>query len=203
MNRRQFVWTSLAATAAGPLIGAETPSFGLEQDAAGEPQVAVLLVDTDRVSTPISDRIYGQFLEHINHSVEDGLFAEQIRGAGFEGEDFKTYWSSFAEHGSVELAELPFHNGTRCVRLRAAGGPAGIRQSRVFLEENVKYDGWLWIKLETGSPQVALRVTGANGAPIASIPLPASGHEWQEVPFSFTSNTRDEQATVEFAASGK
>jgi hypothetical protein len=37
-------------------------------------------------------RIYGHFLEHINHSVVDGLFAEQIRGCGFEGEDFKTYW---------------------------------------------------------------------------------------------------------------
>src|SRR5947209_11606095 len=146
MNRRQFVWTSLAAPAAGPLIAAETPSFGLEQSAAGEPQVAVLLVDTDRLSAPISDRIYGQFLEHINHSVEDGLFAEQIRGAGFEGEDFKTYWSPFADHGEVELAEVPFHNGSRCVRLHVSGGHTGIRQGRVFLEQGVTYDGWVWMK---------------------------------------------------------
>ena len=33
----------------------------------------------------IDQRIYGQFLEHINHSVVDGLFAEQIRGAGVRG----------------------------------------------------------------------------------------------------------------------
>ena len=100
--------------------------------------MAVLLIDTDRASAPISERIYGQFLEHINHSIEDGLFAEQIRGAGFEGEDFKTYWKPFAEHGEVELAEVAFHNGSRCVRLHVAGGHAGIRQGRVFLEEGVK-----------------------------------------------------------------
>src|SRR6185437_9881730 len=116
MNRRQFLWTSLAVTAAG-LDAAETPLFALDRDSAGESQVAVLVVDTDRASTPISEGIYGQFLEHINHSIEDGLFAEQIRGAGFEGEDFRTYWKPFSDRGAVELAEVAFHNGNRCVRL--------------------------------------------------------------------------------------
>jgi hypothetical protein len=66
------------------------------------------VVDTDRESVPIDERIYGQFLEHINHSVEDGLFAEQIGGAGFEGPDFETYWEPFSKHGYVEIAELDF-----------------------------------------------------------------------------------------------
>jgi alpha-N-arabinofuranosidase len=203
MNRRQFLWTSLAAAAAGPLDAAETPLLALEPGSAEKPQVAVLLVDTDRTSTPISDRIYGQFLEHINHSIEDGLFAEQIRGAGFEGEDFKTYWKPFADKGEVEPAEVKFHNGSRCVRLHVDAGHAGIRQGRVFLQEGVKYDGWAWVKPETGSPQLALHVTGATGGSIASVPLKPSGTDWQELPFSFTSNVRDEQATVEIAASGK
>jgi len=54
--------------------------------------VAVLPVDTDRVMGNIEENIYGHFLEHINHSVVDGLFAEQIQGCGFEGKDFETYW---------------------------------------------------------------------------------------------------------------
>lgn len=203
MNRRQFLWTSLAATAVGPLATSETPLLARQPDSGDEPQVAVLLIDTDRASTPISERIYGQFLEHINHSVEDGLFAEQIRGAGFEGDDFKTYWGPFADHGEVELAEVAFHNGTRCVRLHVAGGHAGIRQGRVFLEQDVHYDGWVWMKPENGSPHIALRVTGSTGESIASIPLPLSGRDWQEVPFSFASKIRDEQATVEIAAAGK
>src|SRR6476659_3403578 len=69
---------------------------------AGDPGVAVLLVDTDRVAGQIDERIYGHFLEHINHSVVDGLYAEQIRGQGFEGNDFADYWEKFVDRGAVE-----------------------------------------------------------------------------------------------------
>src|SRR5665213_50360 len=203
MNRRHFLWTSLAATAAGPMDAAQTPPMALEGRSGADPLVTVLLVDTDRASVPISENIYGQFLEHINHSVEDGLFAEQIRGAGFEGEDFKTYWQPFADHGDVQLAEVAFHNGSRCVRLHVDGGHAGIRQGRVFLENGVKYDGWLWMKPESGSAALALRVISATGNESASVPLIPSGRDWQEIPFSFTSQVNDEQASTEIVASGK
>jgi alpha-N-arabinofuranosidase len=90
MHRRKFLKNSMAATASLPLSGVSSLSFSTAVQAGGEPKVAVLVVDTDRVTIPIDQRIYEQFLEHIDHSVEDGLFGEQIRGSGFEGEDFKT-----------------------------------------------------------------------------------------------------------------
>ena len=146
--------------------------------------MAVLLVDTDRVTTTIDQRIYGQFLEHINHSVEDGLFAEQIRGAGFEGDDFKTYWEPFAERGRVELANVEFQNGKKSVRLRSRvaarlsgrGASSSMRASQ--------YEGSLWVKREKGSPHLTLRVKSSQGEPIASVPLASQGSEWQEVPYS-------------------
>src|SRR5207248_10066368 len=117
MNRRNFLKNSMAATASVSLSSAASPFVSSAGQIEGEPRVAVLLVDTDRVTTPIDERVYGQFLEHINHSVEDGLFAVQIRGAGFEGEDFKTYWESFSDRGQVEIANFEFQNGTKSVRL--------------------------------------------------------------------------------------
>lgn len=68
-----------------------------------QPRVSVLLVDTDRKSRNIAEDIYGQFLEHINHSVEDGLFAEQIQGQGFEAKDYETYWKPVESKGSVSV----------------------------------------------------------------------------------------------------
>ena len=133
MDRRNFLKKSMAATAAFPLSGVSSPFFQAAAEAR-RPGGYRLLVDTDRVTTPIDERIYGQFLEHINHSVEDGLFAEQIRGAGFEGEDFKTYWESFADRGEVDIADVDFQNGTKSVRLHVEGGRAGIRQGRLFLD---------------------------------------------------------------------
>src|SRR4051812_32081559 len=75
--------------------------------------VAILQVDTDRRMGTIDQKIYGQFLEHINHSVVDGLFAEQIRGAGFEGRDFETYWTPFGSPGAVRVVEARFERGAR------------------------------------------------------------------------------------------
>src|SRR5437762_7410776 len=116
MYRRDFILNSMA-TAVVPSTALSASPLADIADIAGKPKLAVLLVDTDRVSTLIDDRIYGQFLEHINHSVEDGLFAEQIRGAGFEGEDFRIYWEPFSIRGRVDLAELDFQNGKKSVRI--------------------------------------------------------------------------------------
>jgi len=168
-----------------------------------EPGVTVLLVDTDRITTSIDPRIYGQFLEHINHSIEDGLFAEQIRGAGFEGEDFKTYWESSAKRGQVDVANVDFQSGRKSVRLRVDGGTAAFRQGRLFLDAGVKYGGSLWLKRETGSPRLKLLFKSAKGDTIASLPILVAGSEWREVPFSFTSAVRGTQASIEVTATGK
>ena len=193
MDRREFILSSVTA-------GTAIPRFALRAARAGS-GVAVLLVDTDRVAGLIDERIYGQFLEHINHSVEDGLFGEQIRGAGFEGDDLKTYWESFAQRGSVEAAEIEFQNGKKSVRLSVnGGGQAGIRQGRVYVEAGQKYEGSIWAKREGGSAQLTLRVRTQKGEPITALPLALAGPGWQEIPFSFTSDVRDTQAQIEIAA---
>ncbi len=204
MNRRKFLTSSMAAGADYPLR-AVAKTIPLIHDAAAATEgtrVAVLVVDTDRASVSIDPRIYGQFLEHINHSVEDGLFAEQVRGAGFEGDDFKTYWEPVAERGRVALVDQEFQNGRKSVRLQVEGGHAAIRQGRFFFDAGVAYEGSLWVKRERGTPQLTLRVQGAHGEPIASVPLRAAGSAWQEVRCTFTSPLRSTQASVEIAAAG-
>ena len=89
------------------------------------------------------------------------------------------------------------------MRLHLACGHAGIQQGRVFLEPNVEYDGWVWVKPESGLPDIELRVTGAKGEAIASCPLKPTGRDWQELAFRFTNPRREEQASVEIAASEK
>src|SRR4051794_38050999 len=188
MNRRKFLIRSMAASASASVLS--KPLLASAVDAAAAPRVTLLVVDTDRISIPIDDRIYGHFLEHINHSVVDGLFAEQIRGCGFEGEDFKSYWEPFSDGGRVEIAEVEFQNGKKSVRLHAEDGRAGIRQGRLFVDARQEYDGSLWIKREQGSPQMMLRVVSSKGDPIASVPLALTGSDWQEVRYSFTSPVR-------------
>jgi len=130
------------------------------------------------------------------------LYAEQIRGCGFEGKDFETYWEPFSDRGRVEIADVEFRNGKKSVRLRAEGGRAGIRQGRLFVAAGQTYDGSVWVRREQGSPGLTLRIAGSTGAPIATLPLAVTGADWQEVPYSFISPVRDTQASVEIAAAG-
>src|SRR4051812_20708625 len=119
------------------LLGASTlvaALFFTDVSGAADRGVAVMLVDTDRVAGQVDERIYGHFLEHINHSVEDGLYAEQIRGQGFEGADFKDYWETFVDHGAVDLVPIRFEQGENSVRFTATQGSAGLRQGRVYLQ---------------------------------------------------------------------
>src|SRR6186997_706363 len=161
--------------------------------------VAILQVDTDRRLGPIDPKIYGQFLEHINHSVEDGLFAEQIRGAGFEGRDFETYWTPFGPPDAVRVVDTAFERGTKSVRITAGRQPSGIRQPRVFLESGRSYTGSVWIRIESGAPRLSLRVLAADGTVLADRPLRTRGSAWQEVPFSFASARIDRDAAIEIA----
>ncbi|MBV8831847.1 MAG: hypothetical protein JO108_21775 [Acidobacteriaceae bacterium] len=208
MNRRKFLICSMAGTlverlapVSGPRHSSAAPGTG-GPPVQGQSRVTVLPIDMDRVTTPVDERIYGQFLEHINHSVEDGLFAEQIRGAAFEGDDFKTYWESFSDRGRVEIADIEFQNGQKSVRLSVHGGSAGIRQHRIFLDQGFKYDGSLCDKREQGFPQLMLRVRSSRDGTVASIPLVLTNADWQESPFSFTSSLRDTNAAVEIVATG-
>jgi alpha-N-arabinofuranosidase len=186
-----FIWATVLVI---------TPVASRADLATNEPGVAVLYVDTDLVIGKIEDKIYGQFLEHINHSVEE-LFAEQIQGRGFEGKDFETHWKPFGE-GVASIANVRFENGEKSLRLQSANGVAGVRQSGIYLQQGYKYNGSLWLKAESGSAQVKLNVKDSSGGMVASVPLTIAGTEWREVPYSFSNDRIDTNATVEVVAQG-
>src|SRR4051794_35620362 len=148
--------------------------------------VAVLLVDADHPVSTIDKNIYGHFLEHINHSVEDGLYAEQVQGQGFEGKDWETYWKPLAKSGKVELINTHFAKGDKSIRLTADNGIAGISQKRIYVKKEVSYNGSVWVKREAGNPQISLRIRDAGNSEIAKVSLPYSDTGWKEVPFAFT-----------------
>jgi len=169
---------------------------------AADPGVAVLLVDTDRIAGQVDERIYGHFLEHINHSVMDGLYAEQIRGQGFEGKDFDDYWEKLSDHGAVEAVAVRFEQGERSVRISANQGTAGLRQGRIYLQAHNIYDGSVWINPEQGALELAIQIKDSAGKVLARLPLATQGAGWQELRFKFESPVRDQQAVVELVGAG-
>ncbi len=164
--------------------------------------VAVMLIDTDRPAGKIPEAVYGQFLEHINHSVVDGLYAEQVQGSGFEGNDFKTYWEPYGENGSASVVNASFKNGEKSLQLKAEKGKAGIRQGRFFFESGSEYSGSLFISNIEGTLKLTLRVKDSAGKTLKEIPLKATGRVWSETHFSFSLAITDNQALIEIEARG-
>jgi alpha-L-arabinofuranosidase len=164
--------------------------------------VSVLLVDTDRKGRVIEEDIYGHFLEHINHSVEDGLFAEQIQGQGFEGKDFETYWTTSEDKGTVKLIDTKFENGEKSIELQVNNGSTGINQGRIYVQKGHEYKGSAWIKPVQGSVQLTFLIKDSSGNLISEQPLRTAGNNWQEVAYSFSSTKTDTQASVGIMATG-
>jgi alpha-N-arabinofuranosidase len=166
------------------------------------PGVAILNIDTDRPAGKIDLRVYGQFLEHINHSVVDGLYAEQVQGRGFEGTDFETYWKASGVSGSATVIATTFKNGQKSLQLKAQKGSAGIYQGRFYLQGGKSYDGFIWVNNVEGSLKLTMRLKDSTGTLVKEILLKVSGKDWQEVPFTFVSPKTDTQAKMEIEAKG-
>src|SRR5688500_14764845 len=166
----------------------------VQSDSSG---VAILLVDTDHSLSTIDEDVYGHFLEHINHSVEDGLYAEQVQGQGFEGKDFETHWKPVEKDGKITLVDIPFEKGLKSVRISPGNGTAGVSQERLYVKKDTAYNGSLWLKPETGKPELQLRIRDKNNNQIATAALPFVGTEWQEVKLAFTPSKTDTSAVLE------
>jgi alpha-N-arabinofuranosidase len=183
------------------LLSSNSYSQGTETLLTGS-GVSVLLVDTDLPIGKIDVGIYGQFLEHINHSVVDGLYAEQAQGRGFEGKDFETYWKPLGSNGSASVIETVFEKGQKSLQLKATKGSAGVSQSRIYLENGFTYDGSVWVKNIEGSLKLTLRFKDSSGKILKEMPLKVSGKEWKEVPYTFLCTNTDTQASMEIIANG-
>jgi alpha-L-arabinofuranosidase len=173
-----------------------------ESSDPGVSGVSILMVDTDLPINRIDLGIYGQFLEHINHSVVDGLFAEQMQGQGFEGKDFETYWKTFNNNGSASVIGESFKNGEKSLKLEAQKGSAGIRQGRFFLQGGQTYSGFVWAKAIEGTLNLTMTVKDSLNKTIAQIPLKGINKEWKEIPFSFLNKKTDSNVSIEFEAKG-
>jgi len=143
--------------------------------ALSESGVAVLLIDTDRVTGTVDKDIYGHFLEHINHSVVDGLYAEQVRGQGFEANDFATYWE--VRSGEVTVVDSSFKSGSKSLRLEPSQNTATVHQGRFYLQEGESYGGSVWLKPVGEGATVTLRVLDVAEAVLAEAPLTATGSQ--------------------------
>ena len=153
------------------LISCSQQSSTNKENGTDSSGVAILLVDTDHPLSTIDENIYGQFLEHINHSVENGLYAEQVQGQGFEGKDFKRTGKRLQTDGIVNVINTAFQKGSKSIRLSPGNGTAGISQGRFYVKKDVPYKVLYGLNQKQAHTEMLLQINDKSNSEIAKATL--------------------------------
>jgi alpha-N-arabinofuranosidase len=122
-------------------------------------------VDLNADLSPISPRIYGQFIEHMGNCIYNGIWAEMLQdrkffhpvagAAGKDAAESPSPWSGFGGGGSFDVGmdEREPYAGRRSVALGCeAGAWAGIRHGGLALCAGRAYAGRIVARKTSGAP---------------------------------------------------
>ena len=132
----------------------------------GDPAApAAVSVDLNADLSPISPRIYGQFIEHMGNCIYNGIWAEMLQdrkffhpvagAAGKDAAESPSPWSGFGGGGSFDVGmdEREPYAGRRSVALGCeAGAWAGIRHGGLALCAGRAYAGRIVARKTSGAP---------------------------------------------------
>ncbi len=183
---------------------------------AAEP--LALTVHTDQTTKAVNVGIYGQFLEHIFHSVHGGLWGDQILNGTLEARPARSRrggrgrdaaaattprnWEFVGDVNDVSVdREDPF-NAEVSVRLAAkaasdaASGP-GIRQQNIALKQGETYTLSLYTR---GSGSVIVAFADGD-APVFTKTFTAVTAQWQKLTTEFAAPRTVDASTLTISAS--
>ena len=171
-----------------------------------------LTVDTSRTIGTVDEKLYGQFLEHIYHSCNGGLWGDLVWNRSFEEKASRDadptasshtpfrHWNSYG--GCVVTADCDHAlNGDTAAKLHATGGEeSGVEQAPFCIRQGETYRGSCWVRGTASGGLVARLLDGPKV--LAEIKLPSPTGEWTEIHLEFRPAADADQATLRIGTSG-
>ncbi|GAA4930140.1 alpha-L-arabinofuranosidase C-terminal domain-containing protein [Streptomonospora halophila] len=180
-------------------------------------------VDTAAAGPQISDRMYGIFLEDINHAADGGLYAELVQNRSFEystadNENYTpmTSWEEVATGNAAGNAKVVNDDGRLHERNRnylrlalpADGGEYGVVNSGystgITVSEGKRYDFSVWAKAPgKGATPLRVRLRDAQGEPLAEpLTLDADERGWARYSGTLTASSSSTTGRLAVTGSG-
>ena len=149
-----------------PLVALGGETQLAPQEAGASPTQLRAAVHAEQTGQPISPFIYGQFIEHLGRCIYGGIWAEMLEDRKFyfpitEGYDpYKSLqdtdfpvvgaspWQIIGDPESLLMVKEESFVGDHTPRVRPG---AGIRQRDLALVQGKRYDGYIWLKTQSGS----------------------------------------------------
>ncbi len=171
----------------------EKPSENPSGNPEGESRGVSLTADLSAETLPISEDLFGIFLEDINFAVDAGLYAELVKNRSFEYGDLasnqnKHGWTTTGDAVTFEVADgsadgscLNANNPHYAVLSNGSDTPEGIA-GRGYLDglavtAGASYTANVFIK---GTAHIVLALEKTDGTVLASASFDAVGDEWRK-----------------------
>ncbi len=164
------------------------------------PSVKIDLAD---VKEPISEYIYGQFIEHLGRCIYGGIWAEMIMDRKFWYQPGETE-SPWIITGNRKLFSLdrnsPFTGDKSPLFSLNGRDTVSLRQSGLGFKPDLDYNGRIILKGTSGIREVKLTLRLADTSEV--ITIKGLTGEYRSYPFSFHSRELDHDASIDIMPSG-
>ncbi len=188
-----------------------------------EPQIVAkkITVDASKRAEPISELIYGQFIEHMGRCIYGGIWAEMLEDRKFyhpvpaEGDIWgrtgagarvlrASPWKVIGDAGAVTMTMEEPLSGEHSPLITAGGSPAGIYQEALALVKGREYTGRVVMAGDKSAGPVEVRLVWGDGEKdrqTATIKSPSKRYKTH--PFRFVAGADADNARLEIVALGK
>ncbi|MGB8260282.1 MAG: alpha-N-arabinofuranosidase [Terracidiphilus sp.] len=182
-------------------------------------QKIVASIDTSQTAAPVSNYIFGMFIEHIGKTMYGPLWAEMI-------DDRKFYFPIVAK--DPETQERRGFPGMQLRKWRPVGGddvvtmdkekpfvgeqsprvaldvktPRGIRQSGIALVKGKRYSGRIVVKAASGTHIAVSLAWGQGTSERQTIVLAPLAETYKTIPLSFVAQADASDGAIEIAGTG-
>jgi alpha-N-arabinofuranosidase len=188
---------------------------------------ATVKIDPQKTGAPISQYLYGQFIEHLGHSVNGGLWAEMVVDRKFFfpvtddynpwGTAEETYfksgpfkylnaspWKVVGPRGTVSMdTNNPFvGQQSPVVHLPGDGTAAGISEGGLGVVKRKKYTGHIVLAGDESALPIEVRLLLDDGT-VLSQSIKKITSQFQSYPFRFTAPAFSTNVQLEIVSQGK
>ncbi len=106
---------------------------------------------TKQTLGPVSQRLFGHFIEFMHDCIDPGLYAEMLLSRGFENpsaeEGVSQPWQAFGDVHCVLDNEVVYAP-SQSQRITSTQGEGGIQQGGLLLRDGISYEGYVYLCVE-------------------------------------------------------
>ncbi len=161
-------------------------------------------IDVDKTAEPMSEYVYGQFIEHLGKCIYGGIWAEMIKDRKFyfKPGDRESEWKVGGNLNQLSVDRINSYTGELTPVLNLSPGKEiSIMQDELGLIEGMEYTGHIVLKTAGSVKNVKISLSAEDYT--ESVIIDSFSPGYNDYPISFNSEVFTHNAKIEISAQGQ